>query len=331
MQFAKAKPMQAFLKIGFYGPQGSGKTFTTLLIAEGLAQECGKRIAFVDTERGTDFYATGIDDRKIHPGAFDFDALYTRSLSDVLEAVRSIDFDKYGVLVLDSISHLWDAAIEAYEGKMVGKTGDKIPMQAWGSIKRPYKQLIRYLLDCPAHVFILGRQKNIFENDGDNFKKVGVAMRAEGETEYEPHICIRMEKSADRSKSDVIAIVEKDRTGILQGDAIVNPNFNTFKPLLPYLGSEQAMSEDPDEVSARDSELLDETSKAADKEAKSQERFARLHAELAGATALEQLSEAGKAIKKEKRYMLDRHVESLRMVYEQRRAELTAALAPAEV
>ena len=36
--FRKAKAEQAALKIGFYGAQGSGKTFTALLIAEGLAQ-----------------------------------------------------------------------------------------------------------------------------------------------------------------------------------------------------------------------------------------------------------------------------------------------------
>ena len=36
--FRKAKAEQAALKIGLYGPPGSGKTFTSLLIAEGLAK-----------------------------------------------------------------------------------------------------------------------------------------------------------------------------------------------------------------------------------------------------------------------------------------------------
>jgi pantothenate kinase-related protein Tda10 len=55
--FRKAKAEQAALKIGIYGPPGSGKTFTSLLIAEGLGKISGKRVAYVDTERGTDFYA----------------------------------------------------------------------------------------------------------------------------------------------------------------------------------------------------------------------------------------------------------------------------------
>ena len=43
--FRKAKAEQAAIKMGLYGPPGAGKTFTALLIAEGLARLSGKRIA----------------------------------------------------------------------------------------------------------------------------------------------------------------------------------------------------------------------------------------------------------------------------------------------
>jgi pantothenate kinase-related protein Tda10 len=65
--FRKAKAEQAALKIGMYGPPGSGKTFTSLLIAEGLSIASGKRVAYVDTERGTDFYCKDVPSRSIHP------------------------------------------------------------------------------------------------------------------------------------------------------------------------------------------------------------------------------------------------------------------------
>ena len=78
------------MKVGMYGPAGSGKTFTALLCAEGLAATTGKRIAFVDTERGTDFYCKEVPSRKPHPEAFDFDALYTKSLTEILAAVENI-------------------------------------------------------------------------------------------------------------------------------------------------------------------------------------------------------------------------------------------------
>jgi hypothetical protein len=73
-----------------YGAPGSGKTFSALLIAEGLAKLSGKRIAYVDTDRGTDFYCKAVPGRRVHPEAFDFDALYSQSITQ-LRAARPGD------------------------------------------------------------------------------------------------------------------------------------------------------------------------------------------------------------------------------------------------
>lgn len=333
--FTKAKPEQGFIKMSLYGPPGAGKTFTTLLLAEYLAEQCGKRIAYVDTERGTDFYALEVSARSIHPAAFDFDALYTTSLADVIESVQALDPEQYGVIVIDSISHLWDAAIAAYEGK---KTKiDSIPMHAWGAIKKPYKHLIRWLMDSPYHVFILGRQKNLFETnpDTDQLIKVGVGMRAEGETEYEPHICARMESKKDEKDSSVStirAIFEKDRTGILAGRTYVNPKASILDPVLPLLNGHQAQSQDPDEVAARDSELLEkDKAKQAKKDEKSKALLAQLTANINAASTFDELAAVATDIKKEKRYIMEDHLNALRSLYESAHAALSAKAAPSEV
>ena len=163
--FRKAKAEQAALKMGIYGPPGAGKTFTSLLLAEGLAQVTGKRVAYVDTERGTDFYCKDVPSRAVHPQAFDFDALYTRSLTEVVSSVKSLKADDYGVVVLDSITHLWEAAIAAYGGNQT--RAGTIPMHAWGKIKRPYKELMSALLSSPMHVIICGRQGTEYATDED--------------------------------------------------------------------------------------------------------------------------------------------------------------------
>src|SRR5271169_5688151 len=104
--FEKPQPLKAALKMALYGPAGAGKTFSALLISEGLARHTGKRIAYVDTEHGTAFYGQEVAQRRIHPQAFDFDVLYTKSITEVINAVRQLDCNTHGVLVIDSITHL---------------------------------------------------------------------------------------------------------------------------------------------------------------------------------------------------------------------------------
>src|SRR3989304_2700734 len=192
MNFQKAKPQQSKDKIGLYGKQGSGKTASALLLAEGLAKAEGKRIAFIDTEHGTDFYALSVPQRSWHPAAFDFDAIYSRSLADALEAVKTLDTKTYGVLVLDSMSHLWEGAIAAYTGRKTSIGG--IPIQAWGALKKPYKEMLGICLNLPIHLIICGRQSPVVEKDEDTGEIgiVGTKMKAEGETPYEPHILVRI-------------------------------------------------------------------------------------------------------------------------------------------
>ena len=257
--FQKPQALKAALKMATYGPAGSGKTFTALLIAEGLARHCGKRIAFVDTERGTNFYTQPVEQRRVHPQAFDIDILYSRSITEVIAAVRGLDLGTHGVLVIDSISHLWDAAMAAYTGKKT-KAGT-IPLHAWGAIKKPYKELMHLLLASPVHLLICGRQGIDYGEDEESgeLKSLGFKLRAEGETAYEPDLLVRLEAHKPNKKALTVptAHIEKDRTGILAGQTIPWPGFdNIAKPLLGLLGTTQAALPTDDEVGIQDAEAL---------------------------------------------------------------------------
>jgi hypothetical protein len=177
--FRKASPEQAAIKAALYGLPGSGKTFTTLLVAEGLANLIGKKVALVDTERGSDFYCQSVASRIVHPEAFVFDALYTRSLTEVLAECKRLKPEDYGVVVIDSITHLWESAKAAYSGKTT-KVGS-IPLHAWGKIKAPYKDLMNWCLNSPFHVFLLGRQGTDFQEDEETgeMRSLGPKMKAE--------------------------------------------------------------------------------------------------------------------------------------------------------
>jgi hypothetical protein len=313
--FRKAKTEQAALKMGIYGPPGSGKTFTTLLCAEGLSKLTGKRIAYIDTEHGTDFYCQAVDGR-FHPEAFDFDALYTRSITEVQRELTKLRPEDYCVIVIDSITHIWEAARLAYAGRLT-KIGT-IPFNAWAAIKKPYKEIMSFLLSSPMHVFILGRQGNEFEEDEETqeLKKVGVKMKAEGETPYEPHILLRME-AVKKSQGDAIvtAYAEKDRTGILSGKTIQYPNFDSLiKPLLPLLGEKQALVEDPDAVAAKDAESLSHDER--EKEKAGQSIMERMCARISLCQHISELKAIGKEITPAlKKQMTPQQVTALRDKY----------------
>jgi len=321
MAFRKAKPMQAFLKATIFGPPGSGKTFTALLLAEGLAKISGKRVAFVDTERGTDFYAQAVPERAVHPAAFEFDAIYTRSITEVNKELKSLSAAEHGVVVIDSATHLWEACKAAYQGK-TNKVG-QIPMWAWQKIKTPWKEMMAFVVNSPFHVFILGRQGNEFSEDEETgeTKNVGVKMKAEGEAQYEPHICFRMSnelvpgKPVKGAEKIPVLHVEKDRTGILQSKAIAFPNFDKVcKPLLSVLGQEQAALQTEDEAAQQDGDNI--ASQDRDRERKSHDTRRVFDAEFQLASDREAVEAISKRITPDvKKDLLKEDTEALRASY----------------
>ena len=296
--FRKAKAEQAALKMAIYGPPGSGKSFTSLLLAEGLCKSVGGRVAYVDTEHGTDFYCKPVPARTIHPEAFDFDAIYTRSVTDILREVKSLDPKEYSVVVLDSMTHIWEGCIAAYSGNQT-KVGT-IPMHAWGRIKKPYKDLVSTLLSSQMHVIMCGRQGTEYATDEETeeLKAVGLKMKAEGETAYEPHILLRMESIKPRKTNElatIIAYAEKDRTGILSGRSFVNPTFEKLcLPLMGLLGGTQAHIPSADETASKDAEAI--AQEEARREAESSEILRTFAARLELANDMQALKALGKEI-----------------------------------
>lgn len=332
--FRKAKAEQAALKMMLYGPPGSGKTFTALLIAEGLAKRAGKRIAFVDTERGTDFYCKNVSERRIHPEAFDFDACYTRSVSEVSQSVKRLSATDYGVVVIDSLTHLWEAAQAAYTGKK--GPGGQIPFHAWGSIKRPYKEIEAYMLSSPMHFIECSRQGNVYQEDEDSgeIKHTGYKAKAEGESPYEPHLLIRMEAVRLKRSGEPVptAFVEKDRTGILAGKTIPMPTFETLcEPLLYLLGDKQAEVGNQDATAAQDAEAIAAAERERDeRSAKLLDQFSAM---MALANSQDKLKDIGKKITPDtKAQMRPADVATLKERYSDRDRALSGQrqLVPAE-
>lgn len=320
-KFTKAKSEQAFFKVGLYGATGSGKTFTSLLWAEGLAAKVGKRVAYIDTERGTDFYAMDIPERQIHPKAFDFDRLVTRSIMETIEAFESINPEEHGVVVVDSVTHLWEAAKAAYNGKLM--SNGAIPIQAWGSIKKPYKRLMSLFLDGKFHGILCGREGVVMEEDEDGETKVtGHKMKSEGETPYEPHILGRMIPERDKKGGYIIKVFfEKDRSGILTGKEFPWPTYETVAPVVAYLsGDNQGTVGTLEDAAEKDAAAVERQAEAVAQERQS--LFEQIRKAIMDARSVEELNAAWSLTKGKKTKLGDKYDE-LVTAGQSRKSELT--------
>lgn len=228
----KAKPEQGKLKIGLYGKAGTGKTETALLIAEWLAKEEKKRVLFINTEPGgTDFYCMEVKGRSPHPEAFDFDRIDTKQIIEVRDYIPTIDTSVYGVLIIDSVSHLWDSASGLYTGRLTSE--GTYPIHAYAKIKKPFRQLMDNARAANLHYVVCGREQNEFErHSSDNWEFKGTKMRAEKETGHEPDITIQMmqTRNVETKEFKISMYVEKDHSGLMQGKTIDWPTGETFKP-----------------------------------------------------------------------------------------------------
>lgn len=241
--FAEQQNTQAYLKAGIMGFAGSGKTFTATEIAMGLIElgrsrglEFGDRpVAFYDTETGSDWVAPKMRERGIR-----MVVAKTRSFSDILAAMKEAE-ESAGVLIIDSITHVWRELCSTYSENKRG--GRRLEFQDWAVLKEQWSKFTDAFVNSRLHVILCGRagyEYDFFEDDDGKkqLEKTGIKMKAEGEMGYEPSLLVHMERQsdpADLTKVRRVAHVLKDRADRLDGKSFRNPSFDDFVPHVLFL------------------------------------------------------------------------------------------------
>lgn len=238
----------SFLKAGFLGFAGGGKTFTAMLLAIGTRKLFGLNapIAMFDTERGSD----DIADFVLKETGQKLLVAKRRSLVDLMEVARECENGGASVLVVDSITHVWrevnDAYIKAKKGR--GK-GDRMEFQDWGRVKSEWSKWPDWFLNSNCHVIVCGRAGWEYETqENDDGKKemvkAGIKMKAETEFGFEPGLVVEMQRDFATNKRghltedrNVInrALVLKDRKRVLDGRSCEDPTFEFFRPHVELL------------------------------------------------------------------------------------------------
>jgi hypothetical protein len=223
--FQDAKSTTAYVKAGFFGKTGSGKTLTGSLFAMGLVQHlrkigsplADKPVFYFDTEGGSDFILEHFwnADIKIKQAKSDLFA-DCASAFDIAEREAS-------VLLVDSITHV---AQELRTSFLKKKQRSFLQIDDWNYLRGPqgWKRIQDAYVKSNLHVICCGRladeTDSYTDEDGKRqIEKTGVKMKADGDMGYEASLLVLMERPEIGRDHDVIhtAKVMKDRSMRIDG------------------------------------------------------------------------------------------------------------------
>lgn len=229
-----ARPKMAYLKMGLFGDTGSGKTWTASEVAIGLHKhiKAKKPVAFFDTETGSSFVIPKFKDNKIE--LYTFNGTSLKDLTQVMDEAE----EACSILIIDSITNVWDEFTDAYMKK---KGKSYIELWDWKPIKKEWRVQFRdRFVNSKLHIIMCGREGAIYtsqeEQRGNKIKlttvKSGTKMRAEGDTGYEPSLLAEMEKVYLDGKASYVrrCNIIKERFGIIDSKIYDNPTFKDFMP-----------------------------------------------------------------------------------------------------
>lgn len=235
--FQKAQNEMAYLKAGFYGEAGSGKSFTSSRIAIGLVKyiKAKKPVMYFDTETGSDFLI-----RQFKEAGIDLHTAKTRAFSDLLVAVDEAE-KTASVMIIDSITHVWNELIESYMKKLELK---RLSLKHWIPLKTTWREFTTRYVNSKVHIIICGRSADkwdeVEDEDGaKELRKVGTKMRTETELAYEPSLLVELElvQASPHAGGKLVhrSHVRKDRFDVINGQHFDDPGFETFLPHISLL------------------------------------------------------------------------------------------------
>ena len=241
--FKKAIKQESKLRLAIAGTSGSGKTYTSLVLATHLAQ--GGVVAVLDTEKGSAAKYSDLfefDTLPVGPGATMPDGspspFQDYHPDNFVRAIEAAVSGGYKVVVLDSLSHAWSGQggildlVDQFARRMKSKNS----FAAWKDATPIQNRFIDAITGANIHIIATMRSKQEYvieqvERGGRTIntpRKVGMAPIQRDGFEYEFDVFMDMD-------TDNTGIVSKSRCPELSGAVIPKPDKEMADTLLNWL------------------------------------------------------------------------------------------------
>lgn len=182
-EIRKAQRQGARLLIQLSGVSGSGKTFTALQLAYGLAGNNADKVVMIDTEnRRGSLYAESL------PQPFNIIDFYAPfSPARYIQAIEAACAAGAEVIVIDSVTHEWES-----EGGCEW-IANQTRFPDWKRAKAEHKRFMTYMLQCPAHIIACTRAREKVDfTDPKNPRPLGIQPIQEKNFSYEATVSLMM-------------------------------------------------------------------------------------------------------------------------------------------
>ncbi|WP_320112285.1 AAA family ATPase [Draconibacterium orientale] len=201
MELRQAKRKNAKMKLALQGSAGSGKTYSALLLASGIA--AWEKVSLIDTEHGSGELYAHLGDYNV----LQLDKPFTPER--YIKAIEICEDAGMDVIIIDSISHEWDGAggILSIHSNMTGQNS----FANWNKVTPRHNAFVQKILESQCHIIGTIRTKTDYTLNERNGKvvpeKVGLKGITRDGMDYE--FTIQFEIDVNHN-----AVATKDRTGI---------------------------------------------------------------------------------------------------------------------
>jgi hypothetical protein len=211
------------------GVSGSGKTYSSLLLAKGICGDWSK-VALIDSENGRGELYSDLGDYSVVTLAPPF------TPEKYIEAIDACEKAGMEVIIIDSTSHEWDGeggCLELNE-KLAGAKYKGNTWAAWNETTPRHRRFIDKIISSSAHIIATMRSKaDTIQTEDKKIKKVGLKEIQREGFEYEMTLSFNIEREGNYAvagKDNTHLFDSRDPFKITEADGTIIRDWNMQAP-----------------------------------------------------------------------------------------------------